>query len=114
MNLTESKKVLFAGVSLLLIIALTDYIWVKLVEDDRIVSQINAEENAFEEELRFEKNQESEFQFSPIAYFTFPYLGLNHSLFSGFVKKGNIHLPSTETGGPELYIIFHALKIYCS
>ncbi len=107
------KSILYIFLSFLLAFAITDYVWIHLIQDDEIFVELQIEKEKEAEEDKLQEGETSkEETVHPIfefAYSTFSSTGLNLS--SGFLKQGSSYIPSSFKFKPGLYILYRQMKL---
>ncbi|MEO9966631.1 MAG: hypothetical protein ABJF11_12615 [Reichenbachiella sp.] len=98
--------------SLLLTLAVNDYIWIELLEDEYIVLEVEKEEK---EELREELRESKSDEFDNFSYHSSvsSYSFIFQNIASGIVKHGNSFRPIIKSNDPSLYILFCQLRLDC-
>ncbi|MEP3390453.1 MAG: hypothetical protein ABJO02_19835 [Reichenbachiella sp.] len=102
--------------SLLLTIAVTDYIWIELFEDHKVVAELEIEkekEKELEEELREKTNSETKHSFLDVNWFYSSNSALSKAPSnSNFFKHGNSFCPLVFSNPPKLYILHGQLRLH--
>jgi len=110
-------KVLHILVSLLLATALTNHIWVELIDNaNDVIANVEAEEKekeSEEEQLREGRLAESKFENVDFVFVAGDHLPSLHNGASGYVKCGNSFRPLLQKNRPKLVILHQQLKIHC-
>lgn len=106
------KNIFHIVLSFLLTIAVTDYVWYELLNDDRVAFELETEKEGEEkEELRENRSSESRndlhysFVLGAISSFSFERVAL------GFIKNGESDTPNFGRKAPRLFILFCSLLL---
>lgn len=101
--------------SLLLTLAVSDYIWIELFEDQQIIAELETEkEKELEEEFREKNNSETKHNFSDVSWFVSTDSFSPQSLSRGnFFKHGNSFCLLGSSNPPKLFILFSQLRLHC-
>lgn len=99
--------------SLVLTLAVSDYIWVEIFEDYHFVVEIESEKESIEESLRSDKAEGESLQFVSLSCCEIFSSLDNRSIFSGFIKHGNSFSQQYLSSPPKLFIRHHQLQLNC-
>ena len=101
--------------ALVLTIAVTDYVWLNLLEENQIVAELESEkENKSEEEsLRESRTLEGQSHWFSGEHTPYSFDFSIQSLFTGFVKHGSSFLHLSKRGAPRLFLLHCQIKIDC-
>lgn len=105
------KGIIHLLLSLILSFAVTDFIWVELIQDEDIVAEIETKEQ--KEEVREFETPESKHELDDDQDYTLPQYHNLISTATGFVKRGNSFIPLDQSNGLKRYILYHQLRIHC-
>lgn len=114
-NIPLNKKCFHIILSLLLTVAVSDYVWIELFEDERIVAELEIEkEKELEEEFKEKDSSHIKHTFIDANWF----IASNSSSIqipsiSSFFKHGNSFCPLVSNTSPKLFILFSQLRLHC-
>ncbi|QSE98208.1 hypothetical protein [Fulvivirga lutea] len=109
------KNIFHIILSLLLTLAVTDYIWYDLLQDDKLAIELETEskektgEESIEDKLTESKEVDSDNHW-PLHHASF---SEKFSLHSGLVKRGNSFSPLSKFDSPKLFLLNCQLRIHC-
>ena len=108
------KNFLHIILSLLLTIAVRDYIWYEFLGDDSIAIELETEkQEESKEELRENRSSESRHEFLDGNWIPNPQSFSFQTLASGIISRGNSYHPLATSQGEELVILYCQLRLPC-
>jgi hypothetical protein len=99
--------------SLVLTLAVSDYIWVEIFEDQHLVVELETEKEPIEESLRADKADSESLQFVNLRCCEIFNSFENQTISSGFLKHGNSFSQQYLSSPPKLFIRHHQLQLNC-
>ncbi|MEQ8239112.1 MAG: hypothetical protein RIA69_07850 [Cyclobacteriaceae bacterium] len=111
-----NRSIFHIVIALFLTLAVTDDIWINLLQDDpvRLIAELESEQDAEEkEELREGRSSETKHDTIEGDPFSGSSLLPLHNSYTGFVKHGNSYTPISGRTNPKLFILHRQLLIDC-
>lgn len=108
------RNFLFLILSALLTIAVTDFIWIQVFEDERTAIEIETEaESKIENSVKEKEALDIEFKFSGGNFIHTTNTFTFNNFSSGFLKHGNSLFFERKSKSPRLFILHCQMRLHC-
>lgn len=108
------RNFFFLILSVLLTIAVTDFIWIQVFEDERTAIEIETEvESKIETSVKEKEALDLQFEFSSGNFNTTQNDFTFSNFSSGFLKHGNSLFSERKSNSPRLFILHCQMRLHC-
>jgi hypothetical protein len=108
------RNFFFLTLSVLLTIAVTDFIWIQVFDDERTAIEIETEaESKIENSVKEKEALDLEFEFSRGNFVHTQNSNSFNNFSSGFLKHGNSFFSERKSNFPRLFILHCQMRLHC-